>query len=98
MNLPNQLTVSRFVLTVAFLIAVFLEFPLHETVALALFVAKTSVSIAGIGQASPSRKLSSEPVITVEHRGVVVGFSVKIVALIGSVLSCFQPRLLRQVA
>jgi CDP-diacylglycerol--glycerol-3-phosphate 3-phosphatidyltransferase len=39
MNLPNQLTVSRFVLTVAFLIAVFVEFPLHETVALALFVA-----------------------------------------------------------
>jgi CDP-diacylglycerol--glycerol-3-phosphate 3-phosphatidyltransferase len=39
MNLPNQLTVSRFLLTVAFLVAVFIDFPWHETVALALFVA-----------------------------------------------------------
>ena len=38
MNLPNQLTVSRFVLTVAFLFAVYIEFPFNETVALALFV------------------------------------------------------------
>lgn len=38
MNLPNQLTVSRFALTAAFLVAVFVDFPLHETVALALFV------------------------------------------------------------
>lgn len=39
MNLPNQLTVSRFVLTLAFLIAIFSGFPFHETVALVLFVA-----------------------------------------------------------
>lgn len=38
MNLPNQLTVSRFVLTVFFLIALFVEFPFNTTVALALFV------------------------------------------------------------
>lgn len=38
MNLPNQLTVSRFVLTGFFLVALFLEFPRYETVALALFV------------------------------------------------------------
>lgn len=39
MNLPNQLTVSRFVLTVGFLLAVFIEFPFNETVALLLFAA-----------------------------------------------------------
>jgi len=39
MNLPNQLTVSRFVLTLAFLIAIFSSFPFHETVALVFFVA-----------------------------------------------------------
>jgi CDP-diacylglycerol--glycerol-3-phosphate 3-phosphatidyltransferase len=38
MNLPNQLTVSRFVLTVFFLLAVFIEFPFNTTIALALFV------------------------------------------------------------
>jgi CDP-diacylglycerol--glycerol-3-phosphate 3-phosphatidyltransferase len=39
MNVPNKLTVSRFVLTGAFLAALFLEFPFHETVALLLFSA-----------------------------------------------------------
>jgi len=38
MNLPNKLTCSRFVLTVAFLAAMFIEFPLNETLALALFL------------------------------------------------------------
>lgn len=38
MNLPNKLTVSRFALTVFFLLAVFVEFPFDTTVALALFV------------------------------------------------------------
>ncbi|MBN2506712.1 MAG: CDP-diacylglycerol--glycerol-3-phosphate 3-phosphatidyltransferase [Verrucomicrobia bacterium] len=38
MNLPNKLTVSRFVLTLAFLAALFSPFAYHETVALALFV------------------------------------------------------------
>ena len=37
MNLPNKLTVSRFLLTVAFLAAIFSEFPYHETAALVLF-------------------------------------------------------------
>jgi len=35
MNLPNKLTVSRFVLTAVFLAVMFAEFPFHETVALA---------------------------------------------------------------
>ena len=39
MNLPNKLTISRFALTVAFLVAMFSRVRCHETVALALFVA-----------------------------------------------------------
>lgn len=39
MNLPNKLTISRFVLTIAFLAALFCQFPYHSTLALALFVA-----------------------------------------------------------
>lgn len=39
MNLPNKLTVSRLVLTLAFLVALFVAFPFHETVALVLFIA-----------------------------------------------------------
>src|SRR3989441_9286190 len=38
MNLPNKLTISRFVLTLAFLAAIFSEIPYHETLALLLFV------------------------------------------------------------
>jgi CDP-diacylglycerol--glycerol-3-phosphate 3-phosphatidyltransferase len=38
MNLPNQLTVSRMVATVALLLVIFSEAPWHETIALALFV------------------------------------------------------------
>jgi CDP-diacylglycerol---glycerol-3-phosphate 3-phosphatidyltransferase len=39
MNLPNKLTVSRFVLTVAFLAVMFSRVAFHETIALVLFVA-----------------------------------------------------------
>jgi CDP-diacylglycerol--glycerol-3-phosphate 3-phosphatidyltransferase len=39
MNLPNKLTISRFVLTGAFLIAIFCEFYLSDTIALLLFSA-----------------------------------------------------------
>lgn len=38
MNLPNKLTVSRFGLTIAFLLAIFGDFAFHQTVALGLFV------------------------------------------------------------
>src|ERR1041385_6412644 len=37
MNLPNKLTISRFVLTVAFLVVIFSEVPYHESLALLLF-------------------------------------------------------------
>lgn len=39
MNLPNKLTISRFVLTVGFLVVIFSQAPYHETFALLLFVA-----------------------------------------------------------
>ena len=39
MNLPNKLTISRFALTAAFLVAIFSKIRFHETVALALFLA-----------------------------------------------------------
>lgn len=39
MNLPNQLTLSRFVLTGFFLAALLIPFPFHETAALVFFVA-----------------------------------------------------------
>lgn len=38
MNLPNQLTVSRFVFTAFFLAAMLMEFPYHQSVALVFFV------------------------------------------------------------
>ena len=37
MNVPNQLTVSRFVLTAIFLVVVFSGMPFGETVSLVLF-------------------------------------------------------------
>ena len=39
MNLPNKLTISRFLLTVAFLVVMFSQIRFHETIALGLFVA-----------------------------------------------------------
>ncbi len=39
MNLPNKLTILRFILTVVFLAVMFSGVPFHETVALVLFVA-----------------------------------------------------------
>ena len=39
MNLPNKLTVSRFALTIAFMVVMFSQIRYHETLALILFVA-----------------------------------------------------------
>ena len=39
MNLPNKLTISRFVLTIAFLAVMFSKVRYHQTIALVLFVA-----------------------------------------------------------
>ena len=49
MNLPNKLTISRIMMTVLFLIALFVEFSFHYTVALVLFVA---ASITEVGEAT----------------------------------------------
>jgi CDP-diacylglycerol---glycerol-3-phosphate 3-phosphatidyltransferase len=39
MNLPNKLTISRFVFTVAFLAVMFSKVPFHQSIALVLFIA-----------------------------------------------------------
>jgi len=39
MNVPNKLTISRFILTVAFLVVIFIEASFFETIALLLFSA-----------------------------------------------------------
>src|SRR5437879_8589154 len=56
MNLPNKRTISRFILTVAFLVLMFSGMPCHDTIALVLF------SAAGIsdyldGRIARQRKL-----------------------------------------
>jgi CDP-diacylglycerol---glycerol-3-phosphate 3-phosphatidyltransferase len=38
MNLPNKLTVSRFLLTIAFVAAIYSPIPFHETIAMVLFI------------------------------------------------------------
>src|SRR5579864_6316111 len=39
MNPPNKLTISRFILTIAFLAVMFSQVPFHQTIALIVFVA-----------------------------------------------------------
>ena len=56
MNLPNKLTVSRFLLTVAFLAALFSGVSFHETIALALFLA-AGISDFLDGELARRRKL-----------------------------------------
>jgi CDP-diacylglycerol---glycerol-3-phosphate 3-phosphatidyltransferase len=46
MNIPNKLTVSRLFMTVAFLAALFIPLPFHETVALVLFLAASLTDLA----------------------------------------------------
>ena len=45
MNLPNKLTISRIMMTVLFLIMLFVKFPFNYTVALVLFVAASITDI-----------------------------------------------------
>src|SRR6266478_3929475 len=56
MNLPNKLTLSRFVLTVAFLVVMFSTVPYRETIALVLFIAG-GISDFLDGQIARRRKL-----------------------------------------
>src|SRR5436190_13412958 len=56
MNLPNKLTLSRFVLTVGFMVVMFAQFPFHVTVAL-LFFSAAGISDFLDGQIARRRKL-----------------------------------------
>lgn len=56
MNLPNKLTVSRFVLTIAFLAVMFSQVRFHRTIALVLFIL-ASISDLLDGQIARRRKL-----------------------------------------
>src|SRR5438105_2550152 len=56
MNLPNKLTLSRFVLTVAFLVVMFSRVRFYETIALILFVAGGIIDFLD-GQIARRRKL-----------------------------------------
>src|SRR3954466_8853936 len=56
MNLPNKLTLSRFGLTVLFLIVIFSRMPYHESIALTFFVA-AGISDFLHGQIARRRKL-----------------------------------------
>lgn len=74
MNLPNKLTVSRFVLTALFLAVIFARFPGNETVALVLF------SIAGITDALDGRIARS--------RGLITNFGILMDPLADKILVC----------
>src|SRR2546425_3050099 len=56
MNLPNQFTISRFILTIAFLAVIFSQSPYHETIALILFSA-ASLTDYFDGKIARERKL-----------------------------------------
>ncbi len=74
MNLPNQLTVSRFVLTGLFLVVMFAAFPGHETVALVLF------SAAGITDYLDGR--------IARQRKLVTNFGILMDPLADKILTC----------
>jgi CDP-diacylglycerol--glycerol-3-phosphate 3-phosphatidyltransferase len=73
-NLPNQLTLSRFVLTGLFLVAVFTRFPWHETLALVLF------SAAAITDAFDGR--------IARQRGLITNFGILMDPLADKILTC----------
>lgn len=56
MNLPNKLTISRFLLTIIFLAVMFSEVRFHETIALVLFIAGGVTDFLD-GQIARRRKL-----------------------------------------
>lgn len=74
MNLPNQLTVSRFALTALFLAAIFLPFPGHESAALALF------SLAAATDALDGR--------IARRRGLITNFGILMDPLADKILTC----------
>ena len=74
MNLPNKLTVSRFVLTALFLWALFSHIPLNDTIALVLF------SLAGMTDFFDGRIARS--------RGLITNFGILMDPLADKILIC----------
>ncbi|MBM3822180.1 MAG: CDP-diacylglycerol--glycerol-3-phosphate 3-phosphatidyltransferase [Verrucomicrobia bacterium] len=74
MNLPNKLTLSRFVLTAGFLGAMFADFPRHQTVALVFFCA------AGMTDYFDGRLARS--------RGLITNFGILMDPLADKILTC----------
>ncbi len=74
MNLPNKLTVSRFVLTAFFLVVMFARFPGHESVALVLF------GLAGITDFLDGR--------IARQRGLITNFGILMDPLADKILTC----------
>src|SRR5512146_2070662 len=56
MNLPNKLTISRFVLTIAFLAVMFSQVQFHRTITLVLFIVGGVTDLLD-GQIARRRKL-----------------------------------------
>jgi CDP-diacylglycerol--glycerol-3-phosphate 3-phosphatidyltransferase len=73
-NLPNKLTLSRLVLTAAFLVVIFFPFRGHETVALILF------SVAGITDYFDGR--------IARDRGLITNFGILMDPLADKILTC----------
>ena len=74
MNLPNKLTVSRFVLTAAFLWAMFSRSPVNDTLALVFFC------VAGITDLLDGR--------IARQRGLITNFGILMDPLADKVLTC----------
>ncbi|HVY69896.1 MAG TPA: CDP-diacylglycerol--glycerol-3-phosphate 3-phosphatidyltransferase [Verrucomicrobiae bacterium] len=74
MNLPNKLTLSRFVLTVAFLLAIFAHFRFNETVALFFFC------LAGLTDYFDGK--------IARQRGVITNFGILMDPLADKIMTC----------
>jgi CDP-diacylglycerol--glycerol-3-phosphate 3-phosphatidyltransferase len=74
MNLPNKFTVSRFFLTILFLIVLFWEFPFHQTLALVVFIA---AGITDLLDGSIARR-----------RNLITNFGVLMDPLADKILTC----------
>ena len=74
MNLPNKLTVGRFVLTVFFLWALFSRFPFNYTLALFLF------GVAGITDFLDGR--------IARRRGLITNFGILMDPLADKIMTC----------
>src|ERR1051326_1781893 len=93
MNLPNKLTLARFVLTVAFLAVMFSRVRYHETIALVLFVAG-GISDFLDGQIARRRKLITNFGIFMDPLAGKIMVCSAFIAFVGSKSSRPEPSLL----